>query len=258
MIDRGECIMAVTGVRPFLTRPPGKVTTGQLNQADDVPAKLRLLASKLVLGTLDADAMPDDAVDYDGFLDAFTMPPDEDQLAAVIGNFPPADHDDAGAYLACAGRSWAYLQGRYPVAPERQLLGSVQRPPSEMALTQFEFELLIVDKPLGVFGLVDSGALLAPQARALASCYPTLHAAIVDAIGDRIAAEQARAPSYEPPFSLALSTLSGSPHIDPTVTRGLAAASAYKQQAAQQARAQQPQESRMANMLSPPSARADK
>jgi hypothetical protein len=257
MIDRGELLLSVTGIKPVLTRPVKPVTVGQIREAGDVPARLRLLASKFVLGTLEADAMPDDPVAYDALLDAFSEAPDEDQLAAMIANIPAADHDDASAYLACSGRAWAYLQGRYPIAPERGLLTATPRRPSDMALTAFEFELLIVDQPLGVFGLIDSGALLGPQVKALAACYPELHQAIAEAIVDRVQVQQAREPSYEPPFSLALSTLTGAPHVDPVVTRGLAAASQSRAQAAQQARQQQPQQSRAATMVSPPSQRSE-
>ncbi|HEY6875595.1 MAG TPA: hypothetical protein VI384_04475 [Candidatus Dormibacteraeota bacterium] len=257
MIDRGEALLAVTGVRSFLERPVGKVTLGQQQEAARMADKLRLLASKLVLGTLEADAMPDEPIAYDALLDAFAEPPDDDQLAMAISNMPPADHDDAGAYLAAAGRAWAYLQSRYPIAPERGLLGATPLRPSDIALTKFEFELLIVDKPLGVFGLIDSGALLAPQVRCLTTVYPSLHGAIVQAIAERITAQQARGPGYEPPFTLALSTLTGSPHVDPVVTRGLAAAAQSRAAAAQQARSQQPQQNRAAEMSRPPSERSD-
>lgn len=253
MIDRGEALLAATGVRGVITKTLGKVTQAQRQEAAGIDARIKLLASKLVLGTLEAgDEQPGDPFDYDGMLHDFSEAPDADQLAKMVAGFPVEDEDDASAFQACAGRAWRYLLGRYPVSIQRKLVGAVNMPPSSLALTAFEFELLIVDKPLAVFQLVDTGALLAPQVKALVACYPTLHASVLEAIADRVETEAAEHPDYEAPFALALSTLSGAPYLDPIVTRGLAAAGASRaQQKAQQQGRQSPD--RTAQATAPPS-----
>lgn len=259
MIDRGEALLSATGVRGVIEKTLGKITQAQRDEAAGIDARVQLLAAKLVLGTLGAgDEQPGDPFDYDGMLRDFSEPPDADQLAKMVAGFGPADEDDASAFQSCAGRAWRYLLGRYPVAVEQNLIGAVNRPVSSMALTAFEFELLIVDRPLAVFHLIDSGALLLPQAKAFVACYPTLQQAVIDAIQDRVTNETAEHQDYEPPFALAISTLVGAPYVDPVVTRGLAAAAQSRAaDKAQQQASRPPQTDRTAAATAPPSRRGE-
>lgn len=256
MIDIGESLLAVIGMRSVMSQDVERVTAPMWNEARSMDSKVRLLAAKLVLGTLDGENAGGAPVNYDRMLDELVEPPAIPQLMAMIESFPPDAHDEAGAFLMTAGRAYQYLRGLYPVDVDRQLLGGKNLPPSDMALTAFEFVLEAVDRPLSAFDLLDSGALLSTQAKALAACFPTLTRAVIMAILERITRERVREPEYEPPFSLALSTLMGAPYIDPKTSAAMGAASQMEQAKQQQAQQGQPQPSSATAMTAPPSARS--
>jgi hypothetical protein len=110
--------------------------------------------------------------------------------------------------------------------------------------------LQVLDDPMVTFDLMANGALLRSQGKALQACFPSIHDAIVSSVSQRMVGDE-----YDPVISLSLSALTSAPYQDPRVTMALVAtdqAQAVKDQAQHQ-REQQPQESRAAQMVAPPS-----
>jgi hypothetical protein len=251
VIDRGEALVAVVGMRRVIDRSLKYITLEERQRAARLEARIDQLAAQLVNGTLTGAEAPS-PVDYDDMLTLLTEPPTVEQLELMIRSLPGEDHDDAAAFLAVAGGCWKYLQASLPIVVQRGLYGAENLPPSGVALTTFEFLLEVLDDPLCTFDLMAIGALLRSQGAALLSCYPTIHAAIVSSITERMAGDPTGGQ-----VALSVSALTGMPYQDPRVTQALAAsdqAQAMKDQAqAAKGRQQQPQDSRMAQMTAPPS-----
>lgn len=250
VIDRGEALLAIVGMRPVLDRSLTYITVEQRERARRIQTRVELLAAQLINGTLSGDDAPT-PVDYDDLLFKLTEPPTPEELEKMIRSLPGEDHDDASAFLAAAGNAYRYLQANLPIVVKRNLLGAENLPPSDLALTTFEFLLEVIDKPLATFDIMATGALLRSQGNALKACYPTLHQAMVQAISGRLGGNE-----YDGVACLSLSALTGAPYQDPKVTAALAMADqaqAIKEQAARQQ--QPPQKDRVAEMGAPPSAR---
>lgn len=249
MIDRGEALVAVVGMRRVIDRSLKYITIEDRERAVRLEAKIDTLAAQLVNGTL-PESDPGSPADYDDLLTNLSEPPTVDQLEVMISSLPGEDHDDAAAFLAVAGGCWKYLQASLPIVVKRSLYGAQNLPPSGVALTTFEFLLQVIDDPLCVFELMSTGALLRSQGAAVLGCFPSIHGAIVQAVTERMLGDET-----DGPIAMALSALTGMPYQDPQVTMAMAAtdqAQAVKEQAQQQ-RQQQPQESRVGQMVAPPS-----
>ncbi len=251
MIDRGEALVAVVGMRRVIDRSLKYITLEERAKADRLEARIEALAVQLCNGSLSGAEMPS-PIDYDSLLTNLTEPPTPEQLEQMIRSIPGEDHDDAAAFLAVAGGVWKYLGSTLPIVVKRNLYGAENLPPSDMMLTKFDFLLQVLDDPLVTFDLMANGALLRMQGTALQACYPSIHDAIASAVATRMVTEE-----YDPQVCLSYSALTGLPYQDPQVTMALAATdqaqAAKEQAAAQQARSQQPKESRVAQMTGPPS-----
>ena len=252
MIDRGEALVAVVGMRRVIDRSLRYITVEEREKAVKLEARIDAMATQLCNGTLSTVDTPQ-PVDYDSLLTRFTEPPTTDELQMMIRSIPGEDHDDAAAFLAVAGGVWKFLGSMFPIVVKRNLYGAENLPPSDVALTRFDFLLQVLDDPLVTFDLMAQGALLRMQGQALQACYPSIFYAIVSAISTRVLSTE-----YDPMVCLQLSALTGAPYQDPQVTMAMAAtdqAQAVKEQAqAQQARSSQPKESRTGQMMAPPSA----
>lgn len=249
MIDRGEALVAVVGMRRVIDRSLKYITIEQRERAARLETRIDLLAAQLINGTLSEYDAPE-PFDYEDMLKYLSEPPTVDELEQFIRSLPGEDHDDKAAFLAVAGGTWKYLQACLPIVVKRGLYGAQNLPPSGVALCTFEFLLQVLDDPLCAFELMATGALLRNQGAALLACFPSIHGAIVSAIATRMSGDE-----YDGPVSLALSALGGLPYQDPKVTQAMAAtdqAQAIKEQA-QKARPQQPQESRLGQMAALPS-----
>lgn len=249
MIDRGEALVAVVGMRRVIDRSLKYITIEEREKATRLEARIDALAAQLCNGSLSGAEMPS-PIDYDDLLVQLTEPPTADELQLMIRSLPGEDHDDAAAFLAVAGGVWKYLGASLPIVVKRGLYGAENLPPSDVALCTFDFLLQVLDDPMCAIELMANGALLRSQGQALQACFPSIHGAIVAAVSSRMVGDE-----YDPVIGLSLSALMGAPYQDPQVTQALAAtdqAQAVKEQA-QQARAQQPKESRAAQMVAPPS-----
>lgn len=237
-------------MRRVIDRSLKYITIAERERAARLEPRIDLLAAQLVNGTLSAADSPS-PVEYDDLLTQLTEPPTPDELELMIRSLPGEDHDDAAAFLAVAGGCWKYLQASLPIVVKRSLYGAENLPPSGVALCTFEFLLQVLDDPVDcTFALMGTGALLRSQGAALQACYPSIHAAIVQAVMLRMIGTEA-----EGPIAVSLSSLTGMPYQDPRVTMALASTSQVMQakEQAQKARDQQPQESRLGQMAALPS-----
>jgi hypothetical protein len=219
-IAPGEAILAVVGIRPLLTDAVERITAPMWREISQLGRTVHQQAVGLVRGNLDrAKAYP--AVDYDSALKAFSAPPAPAQIEAMLRDVP------AGAdlpFLAAAARAYNYLRGEYPICVERTVFGVNQLEPGDFAMGRFEDQLEIIDRPLSVFGMIESGRLTTKQAAAMQGVYPTLYKEIAVDVVSACMQEKADHPSWEPEFGRGLSVLLGVPGIDPNLRAQLAAA----------------------------------
>ena len=262
MIDPGEALLATVGIRPLLTKETERITAPQLHRAADMEGAIDRLASKLTRGELGGEVEMGEPFEYDRMLRALAEGPDEAQIQGMLDSLPPAAHDTAAAFLMAAQRALDYLRQQFPISLQRDLTTTQNLPPATMLQAKFETVLALLDRPLAVFDLLDTNALLGSQARALKAVFPTIYQAVLQALGARDAYEHSRSASYVPHFAPALATLTGAPRTDQATATALKASAADRAQrkAQQAARASQPPptgRSTKAEAVAPPSQKAE-
>ena len=218
-IDPGECILAVVGIRPLLTDETERITRPMWNEISRLDIEIRRHAQELVAGTLErAKAYP--SVDYDAALKAFSKPPEPGQIEAMIRDVPPGA---AMSFLSSAARAYNFLRGEYPICVERTVFGVNQLEPGEFALGQFEDLLEVCDRPMSVFGMIESGRFTTKQAAAMQAAYPTMYPEIAAEVVGACMAKKGETPSWEPEFGRGISVLLGVPGLDPGLRAALTA-----------------------------------
>lgn len=249
-IDPGEAILAVIGVRPLLSKAIERIRAPQWHAIARLDRDIHRHAGDLVRGNLDrATAYPE--VDYVPTLKAFSRPPDPAQIEAMLQDIP--DVADM-PFLSTAARAYNFLRGEYPIAVERTAFGVNQLEPGDFALGMFEDMLEVIDRPLSVFGMVESGRLTTKQAAAMQAVYPTLYPEIVTEVVGACMQHKGDHPDWDPEFGRGISVLLGVPGIDP----GLRAALQAPPPEAQKPQPQQmPAKSRRARLIATKSDRLD-
>src|SRR5688572_15571516 len=159
-IDPGEAIVAVVGVRPFLTTEIERITAPMWREISTIDRRISRLAQQLARGSLDKADAPEE-VDYTPTLMAFTRPPDPEQIEAMLQDVPL---QAALPFLVVAARAYNSLRETFPICVERTVFGANQLEPSEFALGMFEDLLEVADRPLSVFHMVASGRFTTRQA----------------------------------------------------------------------------------------------
>lgn len=219
-INPGEAILAVIGIRPILSREVERITAGQWREIFGLQRTLEKRSRELARGNLDrAEAYPE--IDYEPTLDAFTRPPEPAQIEAMLQDIPMSA---SIPFLVSAARAYNYLRGQFPISVERTVFGVNQLEPGEFALGMFEDLLEIVDRPLSIFQMIESGRLTTKQAAAVQQVYPTLYSEIAVQVVLACTGEKAVSDSWEPDFERGLSVLLGVPGVDPNLRTQLAAA----------------------------------
>lgn len=251
MIDQGEAVLAMVGIRPIISRETEKITAPQFHEAADLDGIIERQASKLARGELPGRVDTGGELNYDRMLRDLAAGPSDEQLDGMLESFPPERHHDAASFIRAAHRALDYLKAQFPISVD----ASGNLPPPSLRLASFENVLAVLDKPLSVFDLIDANALLGSEVKALEACFPTFLQAVTDAIEDRIVYEQSRVAGWAPPFAPALAKLRGTPPIDPKTKAALGAAKAVPGKAQQQAAAggQKPGPARAAEQAAPPS-----
>ncbi len=199
-IDTGEVIVAVLGLRPIISKKLEKVTKSDLDAIVDFPMKLQRLARKLVAGTLKAkEEMPPET--YDSFLDRLTAPFDEAQIEATIGQFP-GDGDEKLSAMTVAHQAFDLVASVLPKSVYQSMFSSANLAVSDPQWWTFQESFELLNDPLLVFNDIATGELLGSQATAMREIYPTISAAIDDAIKAANAEEIAKVKSFELPVNV--------------------------------------------------------
>jgi hypothetical protein len=219
-IDAGEAIVAVVGIRPLLTKTVERIRAPDWEKIGDLDKVVYRLARDLARGQLDRSSFPE--IDYDGYLDTLSSGPDQEQISAMVQQFPIELHDATTAFLGQSARALNYLRTKFPISTYKTVFGAVNVEPSFYAVSKFESVLEIVDRPLAVFEMVDSGRLTSDMALAMMTVYPSLYAAIVGAIVVRCSSERASlGDKFDPHFGRALAVLLAVPGLDPGLRQQL-------------------------------------
>jgi hypothetical protein len=218
-IEPGEAILAVVGVRPLLTDEIERITRPMWTEIERLDRTIHEMAEGLANGRTNRDkAYP--SVDYEATLKAFSRPPAPAQIEAMLADVPPgADMP----FLAAAARAYNLLREQYPICVERTVFGANQLEPGPFALGMFEDLLEIVDKPLSIFGMIESGRLTTKQAAVMQSAYPTLYPEIAIEVVGACMAKKGDNPNWDPQFGRGMAVLLGIPGVDPGLRQALAA-----------------------------------
>jgi hypothetical protein len=228
-VDPAEAIAAVVGVRPLLTSTFERITAPMWDQIGGIEAKIYRLARDLARGKLDHAEFP--VVDYDQFLDALSEEVDPAQIESIVAQFPLELHEVTTDYLGQTGKELRFLRGKFPISQVKTVFGAQNVPPSDTAVFAFEDVFEVVDRPLTVFEMVDSGRLTSDQALALMQLFPSLYKAIVTAIVQRVVLEgAAQGDDFDPHFGPGLAVLLAVPGVDPTLRQQLQAPKPQPQQ----------------------------
>jgi hypothetical protein len=191
-IEPGERVLAVVGVRAVISRKVETVTETQLRRIapDRFDGAIREKARALVRGQLEA-TFPEPP-SYRALLEDLTKALRLDQVEAMAAALP-----DGGAFVSSAARAFTFLQGALPKSVAPALAGAVSLDVSGPEYHRFCSVLAVLDDPLSVFGLMGGGALLRLQAQAVRQLYPTLSAAIDQAITEATVDERAKDPTFQ-------------------------------------------------------------
>jgi hypothetical protein len=252
-LDPGEAVAAIVGIRPLLTKAFERITAPQWEEIGKLDKTIYSLARDLAREKLDRSSFP--AIDYDQYLDALSSDVDQAQVRSIVAQFPIEFHDATTAYLGQVAKTLRFLRGKFPVSTFKTLFGTQNLEPSVTDIFAFEDLLEVVDRPLAVFELVDSGRLTSDIALALMQLYPSIYAKVVGDIVVRCATEKAaEGEDFDPHFELALAVLLAVPGVDPTLRQQLQAPPPQQQQPQQ---APEPNSNTQAQRLAPPSEKSD-
>src|ERR1700690_1196813 len=212
VIDPGEKLMAVTGVRPVISKAIEKMRMPQVHEAAKVPEELIKLSKKMVRGELEQPAFPH--ASYMPLLKDLSEDYNESQVEKMIGSLPHEWQADVGMpYLAVAQRAFQFLQGGPPHAGYGTLAGSTSLRPDDAAYFGFLGKLTILDDVRSVFAMMQCGMLLKSQVECVRLVYPTLSDAIDYCITGAIIDEKTNLKSYQLPVyaEFGVSTWIGKP-----------------------------------------------
>lgn len=207
-IDPGEVALSVIGVQAVISREVEKITAPQRREMLNLDAQVAKLARAVCRDSLEIPAQFPPS--YRKLLEELTRPFNAGQVEAMIAPLPP---ETKRPFMMAAQRAFEYLQGRLPKSVYTTFAGDKQQPVSDPQFFQFCSLFQVLDDPLTVFGLIGGAAMLRSQVAAVRSVYPTLSAAIDEAMQDACATELAAKKSYQlpGPAEIGMATWEGRP-----------------------------------------------
>lgn len=252
-IDPAEAVAAVVGIRPLLTSTFERITAPMWDQIGGIEQTIYRLARDLARGQLDRAEFP--PIDYDQYLDALSEDVDPAQIASIVRQFPLELHDLTTAYFGQVAKTLRFLRGKFPISSVKTIFGAQNVTPADTDVFAFEDVLELVDQPLAVFEMVDTGRLTSDMALAMMQLYPSLYKAVVTAIVQRVALEGAiQGDNFDPHFGPGLAVLLAVPGVDPSLRQQL---QAPKPQPAQPQKAPIPNGNAAAKRLATPDQKQD-
>lgn len=189
--------MAVIGLRTIISKKVEKVRRATLDRIDGFDKEIARRAREVVNGEL-TEAFYSD-LNHRAMLHDLSEGFNVTQVQKMADLFP-AKYRDLGLALAGAAPSViAALMKLAPTSSYETLTGAKQLRPSDVAVWRFVSILDVLDDPMLIFPLMNTGALLRSQANAVRSLYPTFSAAVDAALLEATIKAKARLKSFELP-----------------------------------------------------------
>lgn len=214
-IDPVECALAAIGLKPILSREVERVTMAQVAEMVSLPKRIYKEAKCIVQG--EKYKVPTESISYKKMLKELTEQYSEAQLVEMLSKFPPQLHAISAKFLVKAQQTREYLLSILPIQTKQTLLGPENLPPSTLAIRRFTTTFDILDNPMKILTHIACGSLLKSQTDAAKLVYPTLSAAITDALKEAAIDEKAEKKSYQLPAKVAIgsSVWLGQPIVSP-------------------------------------------
>lgn len=215
MIDPTEAFLAVVGLRPFIYREVPTVTKEHVAEMVRLPATIEGLAKELCRGDLKGVGISEPA--YDKTLRDLYEEFQPKELDAIVGQMAKNAADLEPAIMAKVAEMVAFLRGIFPRKSFPSLEGQEQLEPDVYEICTFTAVLDALDKPLIVFNGMSDGSLLSSQIEAVRQFFPTLSAAIDEAVNETPIAMRAAKASFhlEWDTEIGINKWLGNPPIDP-------------------------------------------
>ena len=195
MIAPAEAALAVVGLRTIISRKTEKIRRPTLDRIDGLEREVQRLARQLVRNEL-SDTFYSD-LNYRAALADLSRGVEIDQVQAMADAFPPEYRDVGHALSITASQVIKKLSDMVPKSVYTTVAGPTSLLPDDVKLWSFVSILEVLDNPLMVFPLMNTGALLRSQATAVRQLYPTLSADIDSAIYDATVKAKTERRSFE-------------------------------------------------------------
>lgn len=220
-IDHVECMLAVIGIRPIISKEVEKVTMAQAREALELPKTIYAKAYEVVCG--DKFKVPRSGINYKKMLIDINEKYNEAQMIAMVEKFPPALHALRDQFIAKAQEVVKLLQSLFPMQTKTTMLGPENIAPPMLAVKRFVTSLDVLDNPLTVLEHIACGSLLKSQTVIMEEVYPTLSEAITDALIEAATREKAKAQSFRLPakVNVGYGIWTGVPRVTPALQKRL-------------------------------------
>jgi len=195
MISPVEACLAVVGLRPIISAKVEKIRASTLERIDGLEREVQRLARQMIRNEL-TDTFYSD-LNYRAMLKDLARGVEVDQVQAMADAFPPQYRDVGHALSITASQVIKTLSDMVPKSVYTTVAGPTSLLPDDVKLWSFVSILEVLDNPLIVFALMNTGALLRSQATAVRQLYPTLSADIDAAILDATVKAKTKSKAFE-------------------------------------------------------------
>lgn len=221
-IDPTEALLAVVGVRPFIYRDVPTVTKEHVAEMVRLPATIDRLAKELCKGELKGVGIS--ATVHDKTLRDLYEEYEPKDIEKISGQLSRNASDLEQSVMTKVGAVVEFLRGIFPRKSYAALEGQEQLGPDEYELCAFTAVLDALDRPLTVFNGMSNASLLLSQVEAVRTLYPTLAAAIDEAVTETPTDMRAAKASFHLEWNteIGINKWLGNPPIDPELAAMLA------------------------------------
>lgn len=214
-IDPTEALLAVVGIRPFIYRDVPTVTKEHVAEMVRLSATIERLARELCKGELSGVGISEPA--YTKTLRDLYEEYEPKDIEAISRQLSRNAADLEPAVMTKVGAVIEFLRGIFPRKSYATLEGQEQLEPDEYELCAFTAVLDALDDPLTVFDGMSNASLLLSQVEAVRTLYPTLAAAIDEAVTETPTDMRAAKASFRLEWNveIGINKWLGNPPIDP-------------------------------------------
>lgn len=207
IIDKGEALLAVTGIRRVIDASSQEVPTEQVKESRAMAKTIRGLAKSLVMGEVPPPGKVG-SKSYKRLLDELTQSIDVDAMHDQVRS-----GDLALAWVTAATRGYAFLQSALPKNLYNTQVSTMNLDVNDVDLWNFEELLDLIDQPLRLFNMIATGEIRLSQVQAVRMVYPTLCLCVDESIVDAITDQLVKDKEFELPVSVefGVATWRGSP-----------------------------------------------